>query len=82
MARETRKVTNRIYDALEDGSLTYQQVAEAALIFMSEDDVAEMAHANELFLGMDEEDDEDDDESGDDSDPMDDYNYVGSPHHY
>lgn len=81
MARETRKVTNKILDALSDGTLSHQQVADAALMFMSEDDVAEMAHANEFFLHEQEDEDDADDESGDD-DFFEDYNSVGSRHHY
>jgi hypothetical protein len=61
----TRKITNRIHDALDNGTLSYQQVAEAALIFMNEDQVAEMAHAEEFFAY---EDDEADDDSDDPSD--------------
>jgi hypothetical protein len=82
MARETRKVTNKILDALADGTLSYQQVADAALIFMSEDDVAEMAHANEFFLHEQEEDDDDTDDESSDDDFFEDYNSVGSRHHY
>ena len=46
----TRKITNKIHAALEDGSLSYQQVAEAALVFLNEDDVATMAHNEEFFM--------------------------------
>jgi hypothetical protein len=55
-----REITNKVHAALEDGTLSYQQVAEAALIFLSEDDVARMAHNEEFF--MYEDDDEDDEE--------------------
>lgn len=45
----SRKVTNQIYDLIDEGILTYQQIAEACLCYMSEDDVADMAHCNELL---------------------------------
>ena len=41
---------------VEDGILDPQAVMEACLKYMSEDDVADMAHCNELIL-EDEEDD-------------------------
>ena len=45
-----REVTNKIHAAMEEGTLSPLQVAEAALRFLSEDDVAEMAHNEEFFL--------------------------------
>ena len=44
-----REVTNKIHAAMEEGTLTPLQVAEAALRFLSEDDVATMAHNEEFF---------------------------------
>ena len=58
MARQTRKVTNRILEMIEDGVLDAQVVVEACLNYMSEDDVADMAHCNELILEEEEEEDE------------------------
>ena len=69
-----RKVTNQIYAALEEGALTHQQVAEAALAYMSEDEVADMAHSNEFFLN------EEDEEEW--SAYTADYNDRGSHHHW
>lgn len=67
MARETRKITNRIYDAVDEGMLSWEQVAKGALAYMSEDDIAEMAHNEEFFLYEDElEEDEDEDDDDDD----------------
>jgi hypothetical protein len=51
----------------------------AALNWMSHDEVREMLDANELSPRFSE-DEEDEDE--DDDDPLDDFNYVGSRHHY
>ena len=56
--RKVREITNKIYDAVDAGELNWQQVAEGALRYMSEDDVAQMAHNEEFFLYEDEEDDE------------------------
>ena len=66
MARETRKITNKVYDALAEGTLSWQAVAEAALAYMSEDEIADMAH--------------DTDDDADDF--LEDFNSTGSRHHY
>ena len=58
MARQTRKVTNQILELVEDGILDPQAVMEACLKYMSEDDVADMAHCNELILEEEEDDTE------------------------
>jgi len=63
-----RTQTNRLIDMMDEGLISAQSVAEMALAYMSEDDVADMMRANDI---LDEE-----------SDPMDDFNYVGSRHHY
>lgn len=57
--RKVREITNKIYDAVEEGTLTWQQVAEGALAWMSEQQVADMARSEEFFLYEDLEDDED-----------------------
>jgi hypothetical protein len=58
MNTSIRATTNKILAAMDDGLLTPQQVAEAALRFLSEDDVAQMAH-NEEFFSNEDQDDED-----------------------
>lgn len=52
-----REVTNKILEALEEGYLGYDQVVMDCLKYMSEDEVADMAHCNEfdLFIDLDEE---------------------------
>jgi hypothetical protein len=45
----TRKATNRILEMIEEGLLDRDNVILACLKYMSEDDVADMAHANEFF---------------------------------
>lgn len=56
----TRKVTNQLLELVDAGVLDTREVLAAALGYMSEDDVADMAHSNELVL--EEEDEEDEDE--------------------
>ena len=56
--KSTRKVTNQLLQLVEDGILDPQAVMEACLKYMSEDDVADMAHCNELILEEEEDDTE------------------------
>ena len=58
---KTRQATERVLQLVEDGLLDRDTVIMACLKYMSEDDVADMAHANEFFYD-DESADEDDDE--------------------
>ena len=53
-----RKITCKLLEQADEGMLSWQTLAECALRYMSEDEVAEMARANEL-LDDDEEEDED-----------------------
>jgi len=57
-----REATNRILELVEEGLLDRDTVIMACLKYMSEDDVSDMAHANEFFL---DEEDEDEDEEWD-----------------
>ena len=57
-----REFTMKIVDALEQGMLTADNVAEMCLAYMSEDDVKDMCRANDLFT--------EDDEEGDSGDCM------------
>jgi hypothetical protein len=54
----TREVTNKILEMIDECGLNARDVALMCLKWMSEDDVAAMAEANELFE-EDEEDEED-----------------------
>jgi hypothetical protein len=69
-----REMTSKLIAMMDEGLISAEAVAEMALAYMSEDDVADMMRANDILL--DEEEDEEE------SDPMDDFNYVGSRHHY
>ena len=50
----TRQATDRILTMVEEGLLDRDMVILSCLKYMSEDEVADMAHINEFFL--DEED--------------------------
>jgi hypothetical protein len=45
----SRKVTNKLLEMIEDGILDKDQVILACVNYMSEDDVADMAHCNEFI---------------------------------
>ena len=70
---KSREYTNKILEAVAEGLLDKDMVIMACLKYMSEQQVKDMAEANEFF--MDEEEDEDED-------LMDNFNYVGSRYHY
>jgi hypothetical protein len=66
---DVRKTTNKIYEALEEGLLTHEQVVKACLCYMSEWEVDDMASYNDFYLGDEDESDEDEgdeDESDED----------------
>ena len=52
---KTREATERILELVEEGLLDKDAVIMAFLKYMSEDDVADMAHANEFFYEEEEE---------------------------
>ena len=54
MSKPVREVTDNVISAVEDGFLSWETVAKAALRYMSEDDVADMAQANDWALFPDE----------------------------
>jgi len=58
MNHTTRQATNRLLEMIEEGILDRDTVIMACVKYMSEDDVADMCHANEFF-----EDEDEDEES-------------------
>jgi len=50
-----RKQTTRLLEMMDEGLISASAIAEMALAYMSEDDVADMMRANDI---LDEEDDE------------------------
>lgn len=58
----TRKVTNQLLELIENGVLDPQVVLGYCLSYMSEADVTDMAHVNELLDYKDDDDDEEEEE--------------------
>ena len=59
----TREYTNKLRDALDEGMVSAQAVADMAMKYMSEDEVKDMCLSNDiLFEDEDEEDGENDEE--------------------
>ena len=79
----TRRVTNQLLDMIEEGLLDRDQVILACVQYMSEAEVSDMCHANEFVMNWDSEEDEEVEEEDIDADALlDNFNYVGSRHHY
>ena len=55
----TRQSTDKILEMVEEGILDKDTVIMSCLKYMSEDDVADMAHSNEFFYNEEEDDEED-----------------------
>lgn len=55
-----REATEKLIDLAEEGVLSWEAIARAALDYMSEDEVADMAQCNE-FIDDEFEDEEEDD---------------------
>lgn len=73
----TREATTRLLDMMDQGLISAQAVAEMALSYMSEDDVADMMRSNDIL------EEEDEDEEEEDWTPENaDFNDRGSIHHY
>jgi hypothetical protein len=51
-----RKSTNKVLELASDGMISWRSLAEMALDWMSEDDVAEMCKANDLIYEEEEND--------------------------
>ena len=76
MAFTTREYTNKILELMDEGCIDPKPLAEQLLCWLSEHDVEEFYRVNYADFFEPEEEEEEE------YDPMDDYNYVGSPHHY
>ncbi len=75
--RTSRPVTCELLDNLEQGLYDKDRMIADLLGWMSEAEVERFARSNEYLIESEEDDDEDDPE-----DALDDFNYVGSRHHY
>ena len=51
-----REATNKLIDMMDEGLISAQAVAEMALAYMSEDDVADMMRSNDILDDEDEDD--------------------------
>jgi len=60
MTRQAREATNKLLELIEEGVLDRDTVIMACVKYMSEDDVADMCHANEFFTDDEEEEDDSD----------------------
>ena len=70
-----RKETTRLLEMMDEGLISAQAVAEMALSYMSEDEVADMMCLNDILEEEDEDEEEWTPENADFNDP-------GSIHHY
>ena len=57
-----RTQTNRLIDMMDEGIISAEAVAEMALAYMSEDDVADMMRSNDILDEEDEDEEDEDDE--------------------
>ena len=55
---DVRQATDKILEMVEEGILDKDTVIMSCLKYMSEDDVADMAHSNEFFNNEEEDDEE------------------------
>jgi hypothetical protein len=69
----TREYTTKLLDMVDNEALSAIKVLEACLYYMSEDQVKDMMRDNDFLL----EEEEDEDDAA-----LNDFNYVGSRHHY
>ena len=51
-----REMTSKLLAMMDEGLISAEVVAEMALAYMSEDDVADMMRANDILLEEDEDD--------------------------
>ncbi len=56
-----REMTSKLIAMMDEGLISAEAVAEMALAYMSEDDVADMMRANDILLDEDEDEDYNDD---------------------
>lgn len=52
-----REMTSKLIAMMDEGLISAEAVAEMALAYMSEDDVADMMRANDILLDEEDEDD-------------------------
>ena len=77
MAFTTREYTNKLLELVDEGAIDPKELCQQLAMWLSEDEVADFWQSYGYAEAFEPEEEEEEDE-----DPMDDYNYVGSPHHY
>lgn len=78
--RNLREYSLKLLEAVEQGVLNKDQVIQACINYMSEQDVQDMCEANDFFT-QDEEDEEVEVED-EEEEMLNNFNWVGSRHHY
>jgi hypothetical protein len=73
-----RTQTNKLIDMMDQGLISAEAVADMALAYMSEDDVADMMLANDIIEDEADEEPEDEEWTPENAD----FNDPGSIHHY
>lgn len=68
-----REYTNKLLEMVEEGILDKDMVIMAFAKYMTEDNIKDMMEANDML------EDEEEDDNGED---LDNFNWVGSRHHY
>lgn len=69
----SRKITNLLLEMIEEGALDKDTVINACFKYMSEDDVKDMAEANDFLVEDDENLDDDTVEEDENEDPLGDW---------
>ena len=75
-----RETTIKLLELAKEGVISWETLARSCLCYLSEDEVEDMARVNEILF--EEEEEEEGEPEEEEYDIMDDYNYVGSHHHY
>jgi hypothetical protein len=79
--RNLREYSLKLLEAVEQGLLNKDQVIQACINYMSEQDVQDMCEANDFFP-QDEEDEEEVEDEDEAEAMLNNFNWVGSRHHY
>lgn len=69
----------RVLELMDEGVLDPQDLAEMALLYMSDAAVEDMCRDNDILHIVKPQDEAEEELE---QDPLDDFNYVGSRHHY
>jgi hypothetical protein len=76
-ARRARPYTTAVLEAVDEGALDKDTLLADLLGYLSESEVEDFVRKNDLLVAVGMAEDEEEE-----YDPLDDFNYVGSRHHY